>query len=99
MTLQAYVLLLSVAYALLGALFLLALSVSRLARIVKTGAIVAVSGFYILVFFSLQGLLGWPAPVRVPDRFQLLWRRVIEPNPTKGEPGAVYLWLEETRRR
>jgi hypothetical protein len=95
MTLQAHVLLLAVAYALLGALLLLILAASRLARFVKIGAVVVVSGFYFLVFFSMQGLLGWPAPVRVPARFQLLWARVIEPNAVKGEPGAVYLWLVE----
>jgi hypothetical protein len=96
MTLQGYVVLLAVAYALLGAVLLFLISYSRLSRISKISVIIIVSGFYFLVFFSLQGVQGWPAPVRVPARFQLLWTRVIEPNAAKGEPGAVYLWLEET---
>jgi hypothetical protein len=95
MTLQAYVVLLTVAYALLGAVLLLGLSVSPIARTIKIAAVIVVSGFYFPVFFSMQGALGWPAPIRVPDRFQLLWARVVEPNAVKGEPGTVYLWLEE----
>lgn len=94
MTLQAHTVLLTIAYALLGATLLLALSHSRAARAAKIAAILVMSGAYVLVFFSMQGLLGWPAPVRVPDRFQLLWSRVVEPNPALSEPGAVYLWLE-----
>lgn len=98
MTAQSSVALLSVAYAILGALLLALLSASRLARSVRRsvriGAILIVSSFYVVTFHSLQGLLGWAAPVKVPERFQMLWGRVVEPNPRGSSPGAVYLWLE-----
>jgi hypothetical protein len=94
MTVQSYAVLLAGAYALLGALLLLCLLNSRLPWVVRAGAVVTVSGFYCAAFFSLQGLQGWSAPVRVPDRFQVLWGRVVEPNPGRNDPGAVHLWLE-----
>lgn len=95
MTAQSHVLALSIGYALLGGLLLVVLSGTRLARPAKIVAIVAMSGFYIATFYWLEGLLGWSAPVRLPARFQLLWSRVIEPNATRNEPGAVHLWVEE----
>ena len=41
------------------------------------------SVFNIGVFFWSQGLLGWSSATAVPDRFQLLWARVVEPNPSR----------------
>ena len=32
---------------------------------------------------------------QLPARFQLLWTRVVEPDPKIGDPGAIYLWVEE----
>jgi hypothetical protein len=58
-------------------------------------AILVLTCFYFVVFFSLQGLRGWSAPVAVPDRFQVLWTRVIEPNAVLNRRGATHLWLEE----
>lgn len=95
MTLETNVLCLSLAYVLLSALLLLVMARLPLPRPLKIAAILAASAFYVLVFFATQGLLGWSAPVAVPDRFQVLWTRVIEPNPARNEPGAVHLWLEE----
>lgn len=95
MALQTNVLLLVLAYVLLSVLLLVVIAQLRLPRLVKIGAIVLASGFYIVVFYANQGLLGWSAPVAVPARFQVLWTRVVEPNPSRQQPGAVHLWLEE----
>ena len=65
---------LSVAYALLGLLLLLAVTRARLPWPVKAAAVVLTSAFYIVVFFRTQGLLGWSALDPLPARFQLLWR-------------------------
>jgi hypothetical protein len=95
MGLQTDVLCLSLAYVLLSALLLVVMARLPIPRMAKIAAILALSSFYIVVFFATQGLLGWSAPVAVPARFQVLSTRVIEPNPARHDPGAVHLWLEE----
>jgi hypothetical protein len=93
--LQTEILGLSIGYALLGLLLLLALTRTRLPWPVKAGAVVLTSAFYVLVYFRTAGLLGWSSPEPLPARFQLLWARSVEPNRALGEPGAVHLWVEE----
>ncbi|WP_051248554.1 hypothetical protein [Inquilinus limosus] len=95
MSLQTSVLGLSLAYALLSVLLLAVMIRLPVRRLFKIAAVATASVFYVVVFFATQGLLGWSAPVAVPDRFQVLWTRVLEPNPARGEPGAIHLWLEE----
>jgi hypothetical protein len=95
MSMQTSVLALSLAYVLLSVLLLAVMIRLPVPRLLKIAAIAAASVFYVVVFFATQGLLGWSAPVAVPDRFQVLWTRVLEPNPARGEPGAIHLWLEE----
>lgn len=94
MTLQTDVLLLSFAYVALSALLLTVLATLRFPRPAKIGAVVAVGALYLVVFFATKGLLGWSAPVAVPDSFKVLWTRVVEPDARRGRPGAVHLWLE-----
>jgi hypothetical protein len=86
---------LAAAYVLLSAILLAVLVRLPVRRLFKIAAILAASAAYVAVFFTTQGLLGWSAPVAVPARFQVLWTRVLEPNPSRGDPGAVHLWLEE----
>src|SRR5690348_12513426 len=93
--LEGSVLLLCLAYVLLSVLLLTVMTWLPLPRPLKIAAILAASAFYVVVFFATQGLLGWSAPVAVPDRFQVLWTRVIEPNPSRNNPGAIHLWVEE----
>ncbi len=86
----------SLGYAALGVLLLALCLEARLAWWIKAAAIVVTSGFFIVVFYAANGLLGWPARAPLPARFQLLWTRVVEPDAKSGEAGAVYLWVEET---
>ena len=95
MGLETGVLGLVLAYALLSTLLLAVMIYLPIPRWLKIGAILAASIFYVAVFFATQHLLGWSAPVAVPDRFQVLWTRVIEPNPSRNNPGAIHLWVEE----
>jgi hypothetical protein len=92
----SHVVLISLGYATLGVLLLWLSLESRIAWWIKAGAIVVTSGFFVVVFFATNGLLGWPARGPLPARFQLLWSRVVEPDPKSGDAGAVYLWVEET---
>lgn len=94
MSLQANIIGLSLGYALLAVLVLLAVVRTRLPWPVKAAAIALTSACYVLVFFRTQGLLGWSAEAPLPERFQLLWVRSVEPNVALGEPGAIHLWVE-----
>jgi len=53
------------------------------------------SVFFVEQFFSTKDLLGWPGSGRLPPRFQLLWTRVVEPDPKVRDPGSIFLWVEE----
>lgn len=91
----ATLLAISAAYVVMGVLLL---SVGLLAPIrwwFKAAAIVVTSVFFVEVFFSTKGLLGWPGTGRLPARFQLLWTRVVEPDPKVKDAGAIFLWVEE----
>jgi hypothetical protein len=68
---------------------------SRFAWWLKGVVIVVTSVFFIESFFATKGLLGWPGTGQLPHRFQLLWTRVVEPDPKISDPGAIYLWVEE----
>ncbi|MFA5958193.1 hypothetical protein [Hyphomicrobium sp.] len=94
MSLQSEILGLALAYATLGALLLIAVTRGNLPWRAKAGAIVATSALYVVVFFRLQGLLGWSAYEALPPRFELLWARVVESDIVDNEAGAIYLWVE-----
>jgi hypothetical protein len=94
MSLQASILGLSLGYALLGVLLLLAMVRMQLWWPLKAVAVAVTSAFYVLVFFRTAGLLGWSATDPLPERFQLLWARSVEPNIALGERGAIHLWVE-----
>jgi hypothetical protein len=89
------VLAISVAYVIIGVLLLTIGLTSRFAWWVKAAAIVVTSVFFVEVFFATKSLLGWPRAGQLPPRFQLLWARVVEPDPKSGDRGAIYLWIEE----
>lgn len=90
-----HVLYLTMAYVALGTLLLIILLRIEVPRIIKMGFIFAMTFFYAAVFFSSQSLMGWAAATVVPERFQILWARVVEPNPSRQSAGAIYLWVEE----
>jgi hypothetical protein len=85
----------SAAYVVLGVLLLSVGLTSPLRWWVKAAAIVVTSVFFVEVFFATKGLLGWPGTGRLPARFQLLWTRVVEPDPKVHDAGSIFLWVEE----
>jgi hypothetical protein len=89
------VLAISAAYVVIGVLLLNMGLGSRFRWWIKAAAIVVTCGFFIEVFFATKSLLGWPGTGALPPRFQLLWTRVVEPDPKISDPGAIYLWVEE----
>lgn len=94
-SLQSVIVTLSIAYALIGALLLLVLVYARLPWPAKAVAVVVTSAFYVLSFTGVQGLLGWASIDRLPPSFKLLQARIVEPHSLEGDPGAIYLWVEE----
>jgi hypothetical protein len=92
----ATVLAISLAYVVLGVLALTVGLTAKFAWWVKAAAIVVMSVLFIEMFFATKSLLGWPGGGPLPARFQLLWVRVVEPDPKAADPGAIYLWIEET---
>src|SRR5687768_6155882 len=78
------------------ALLLLSLNLtSRWRWWIKGGAIAITGLFFLASFLVIKSLLGWPTQARMPARFELIASRVVEPDPFIGNPGAVFLWLEE----
>jgi hypothetical protein len=53
------------------------------------------SAFYIVSFTEMRGLLGWASTERLPVSFKLLQARIVEPHSLEGDPGSIYLWVEE----
>lgn len=62
---------------------------------VKGTGIVVTSAFFAVSYYSIIGMMGWPVEARMPERFQLLWGRINEPDKLLNTPGAIYLWAEE----
>jgi hypothetical protein len=89
------VLAITLAYVVIGVLLLNMGLASRFAWWVKALVIVVTCGFFLEVFFATTSLLGWPGTGQLPARFQLLWTRVVEPDPKTRDPGAIFLWVEE----
>ena len=63
---------------------------------VKASAIVLVSLFYLISYFSFPPLLGWPTKDNnIPERFRLVAAHVQEPDKIAGTDGAIYLWISD----
>jgi hypothetical protein len=60
---------------------------------VKAAAITVTTGFFAVVFLTLQAMLGWPTEAQPPAQFQLYAALIDEPDRKGQDPGAIYLWL------
>jgi hypothetical protein len=60
---------------------------------VKAATIVITSVFYIVAYFSVPPLLGWPTSAELPQKFKLNAVYVQQPDKATGEEGAIFLWL------
>lgn len=93
--LQWVIVTLAVAYAVIGALLLIVLVYARLHWSLKAVAIVLTSAFYVVSFGGMRSLLGWATTDRLPASFKLLSARIVEPHSLEGDPGSIYLWVEQ----
>ena len=62
---------------------------------VKAALVVIVSAFYLVTYFSLPPLLGWPADETLPKRFNLVAVYVQEPDKSTGAEGEIFLWATD----
>jgi hypothetical protein len=95
MELQKEILGLSIAFALLAALLLVIALRARIPWLLKVAMVLITSAYYCVAFFRIEGLTGWSTATPLPSQFQLLWARIVEPNPLDRDPGAVHIWVEE----
>jgi hypothetical protein len=93
-SLQSVILVLSLSYAVVGALLLVVLAYARVPWSVKALAVVVTSAFYVVSFVGVRGLLGWASVDQLPATFKLLQSRIVEPHSLEGDSGSIYLWVE-----
>jgi hypothetical protein len=61
----------------------------------KVCGIVLVLVAYLLIYFSLPRLLGWPTDSQVPRRFELHGVYIQDPDKVTGKPGSVFFWATD----
>jgi hypothetical protein len=83
------------AYVVVSVLLLTASLAAPIRWWIKAAAIVVASFFFVEEFYGTKSLMGWPGTDRLPSRFQLLWTRVVEPDPKLHDAGSIFLWVEE----
>ena len=58
----------------------------------KAVTIAFVLYFCLSINISLSNLLGWPSDQSLPEKFQVHWIEIKEPNKRTGDKGCVYVW-------
>jgi len=61
----------------------------------KMGFIAATMYFGACMYKSLDALEGWPTQEELPDKFEVFWIKVEEPNKRTKDPGTVYVWAQD----
>jgi hypothetical protein len=84
-----------IAYIVIAVLLLSMNLTSRWRWWIKGGAILVTAAFFAGSYLSIVSVLGWATNENPPERFALLATRVVEPDRITGNPGMIYLWLEE----
>ncbi len=92
------ILLLITCYALLGLLLLALCLYTRWSWWIKSVAILLTGGFFILSYDAMTGLLGFPTPGRLPERFLFHYAVVVQPEKNSGSKGTIYIWASELAR-
>ena len=49
--------------------------------------------FSTFLWGSLGTIKGWPTTESVPDKYELKWVVIKEPNKITNDPGAIFLWM------
>lgn len=51
--------------------------------------------FSISLWHSLDALQGWPTNESLPDKFEIKWLVIKEPNKKTGDEGGIYVWAKD----
>lgn len=87
------VLILALAYTLPLALAALLFVRKWQTRRLLIGVLVILPCFYMLHFVGLRQLTGWASNTQPPEKFELIYEHVIQPDKKTATPGVIYLWL------
>lgn len=80
------------AYVVLAALLLSIAIWNRLGWWIKASGIVVTAVFFFVSFYAVKNMLGWPTSDALPDRFEILYARIQEPDEVTRVEGAIYVW-------
>jgi hypothetical protein len=61
----------------------------------KAIAISLVLYFFVSIENSMDSFSGWPTKDSVPDKFQIHWVVIDEPNYANDNPGKIYIWATD----
>lgn len=84
-----------VAFTIIAALTLWVIIGSRGWWWVKMGVATLAIFFSISLWHSLEGLEGWPTDQSMPQKFEIKWIVVEEPNNKTGEEGQILVWARD----
>jgi hypothetical protein len=62
---------------------------------IKAATISLALYFCLSIGLSLENLAGWPSGQELPEKFEVHWIVIKEPNKKTGEKGAVYIWARD----
>ncbi len=64
---------------------------------IKATATIMAGVIFIISYFAILDMQGWPTVDTMPDKFELLSFYVDSPNPAIGKAGSIIIWtLEES---
>ena len=62
---------------------------------VKAALITSILYVFSSINNSTDSFYGWPSEASVPDKFQIHWVIINEPNRANDDPGSIYVWLTD----
>ncbi len=83
------------AYVVVAALLLSVVIWNRQRAWIRGLAIAVTFVFFFVTWTSVRNLLGWPTEQAMPDRFEILFATIQEPDEVTRTPGAIYVWAWE----
>ncbi len=62
---------------------------------IKGSTTVAAGLFFVLTFFSIIEMQGWPTKDQLPEKFYLIWYYIDPPNKIINKEGFIVIWALE----
>lgn len=75
------------------ALLCLILIRAQLPSAMKLGLVGVAVAFHFWHFYALVSITGWPTRESLPENFELLASRVVQPDSARGFAGEIHLWI------